>query len=214
MRLFVIYHDPVVLKAVPDSDFIAKYLLSDLDIPSKYQNNCLAENRFLLYLSEHMELLDDEYVGIAAASWNEKYSDVPRLEQLAECDCSPEKVLVPQIAKCWYSSGCLWHAGIERYLDPVCERNGFRKEGVGFWSNNFVCHSAVMRDFLKWWRKEFLQCFEEYGFNMSFGGYPPRGKNVYKNYMHPAYFYERLTTAYFANQSQLRVCSLQKKVRI
>ncbi len=206
LQLFVIYHDEAVLERIPDRRFIKKYVLDSLD--TEYQIPSIAENRFLYFLSTNRHFIHTEHVGIAAASWNRKYRraepPIPPIESLDHYPPAHNEVLVAAKVNHWYAASERCHPGIRLLIDEICSRNGFRTTGDSFWSNNFICERQVMLDFLLWWNKEFVHFFSKYGEKPPFSN----AWNGYKAWLHPAYFYERLTIAYFANQRHLTIRQL------
>jgi hypothetical protein len=112
IKIFVIHNEEEVLNKVVYNKFIKKINLNNLELDEKYKNNKLAENRFLIYLSNNINLLSDcDYIGICSASWDYKYktskedSVVLKLEKVPELAKSFKKnfIYVPApVDKNWY----------------------------------------------------------------------------------------------------------------
>lgn len=190
-KIFVIYHDKQVLDSIQSDN---KILLGDLPI-GEFQINALAENRFLWFLSNNINLINTDFIGIAAASWNTKYS-IKKIEELKNIQIQKNQVFVADKVANWYNASENCHPGMGKLIKEICQRNKFKIKGDSFWSNNFICHAEIMKNFLEWWRKEFLFFFEKYKIDPPFTNKWPH----YKPNLHCAYFFERLTVTYFANQ--------------
>lgn len=192
LKLFVQYHDQKKLDQIPDCPHLSKHLIED---------TCIAESLFLYYLSQNLHLLDREYIGIAAASWDDKYTNDRRRETPALTDLGrlrpfpPDHVLAADRTDRfdWYAWSDECHKGMRLLLDELYIRNGFDKYGHTIWANNFICHRDVMVKFLAWWEREFRYFIGKYGKNLPYEKKPQYAKR------HPAYFLERLTCAYFCN---------------
>jgi hypothetical protein len=208
IKIFVIHNEEEVLNKVVSNKFIKKINLNNLELNEKYKTNKLAENRFLIYLSNNKGILADyDYIGICSASWDYKYetdkedSTVLRLEKVPELVKYFKKnfIYVPApIKENWYERSIYSHAGMEIYIDELLERNKFKKTGSSFYSNNFICKRSILINFLDWWRKEFDYFFEKYECEYE---YDSENCQNYKENVNCAYFYERITLAYFANKN-------------
>ena len=207
IKLFVIHNDENLLNSIPSSKFIKKINLNNLELEPKYQNNALAENRFLIHLSNNTSLVRDyDYVGICSASWNKKYkvnhrdSDVFALEKIPELvdNFKKNSIYVPAHVRDWYEETINNHIGMEIYLDELLKRNNFKNYGDSFYSNNFICKKSLLIEFLKWWRNEFNYFFDKYKYEYDFDS---ESCPNYKAHVNCSYFYERLTVTYFANKS-------------
>jgi len=208
IQIFVIHNEEELLNKVNSNKFIKKINLDNLELDEKYKNNQLAENRFLIHLSNNTSLLSDcEYIGICSASWNskyktnEEYSSVFKLENLPELVSNFKKSFIyapALVEESWYEESICNHVGMEVYIDELLKRNNFKKTGTSFYSNNFICKKSILIEFLKWWRKEFDYFFEKYEYKYE---YDSEQCPNYKPHVNCSYFYERLTIAYFANKN-------------
>ena len=195
MKLFVVHTHVCTLKFVPKLSFIQKHDLNQLQM-DRFTENCLAENRMLYYLSQNTHLLDDIHVGLASARWNEKYRCM-RVHQLQLLKPDEETVYAAEPTDRWYDDSESNHPGMQGYMHEIMDRNGWKDtSGLSFYSNNFVCHRNTMMAFLKWWVDNFQHFYakhnNQFHFNNNYRRYNPK--------LHQAYFYERLTILYFANQ--------------
>lgn len=214
--VFVLHNDKNYLNNIKNIEFIEKVNLNYLSLNQAYQRNELAENRFLIYLSNNNAIFDNyEYVGIASARWNEKYDVYTKktILPIEEVGIGIEKfkknhIYVPAPIKDWYHESCHFHEGMNFYLDEILQRNNFKKEGMSFYSNNFIARKDIMVEFLKWWRKEFDYFFGKYGLDYD---YDSTNFSDYKEHVNCAYFYERLTISYFANK-KYEIVKLEPKV--
>lgn len=208
IKIFVLHNEEEVLNKVVSNKFIKKINLNNLELNEKYKTNKLAENRFLIYLSNNTSILEDcDYIGICSASWDEKYktneesSAVLKLEKVPDLVKSFKKnfIYVPApIKENWYEKSIYNHEGMEVYIDELLKRNNFKKTGSSFYSNNFICKRSILIEFLKWWKKEFDYFFEKYKCEYE---YDSENCPNYKENVNCAYFYERITVAYFANKN-------------
>lgn len=220
IKIFVIHNEEEVLNKASSNKFIKKINLNNLELNEKYKTNKLAENRFLIYLSNNIGILEDyDYIGICSASWDEKYktdqedSTVLKLEKVPDLVKSFKKnfIYVPApIKEDWYEKSIYNHEGMEVYIDELLKRNNFKKTGSSFYSNNFICKRSILIEFLKWWKKEFDYFFEKYECEYE---YNSENCPNYKENVNCAYFYERITVAYFANKNY-NIVGLDPKIKI
>lgn len=196
VKIFVVHSSNCVLKnSVPNCDFIKKVNLQF--VPGKHMHNSLAENRFLHHLATHTEMIDHEFVGVMSGRYSQKYPKKCRLRHLNLLKYARDEVKAPCTVDDWYSHSERSHPGMGKLIDELCERNGFAKTGTSFYSNNFICHREVMKGFLAWWIENFEYFHRKYDDKFDFGS----NYSLYNKELHPSYFYERLTVAYFANQN-------------
>lgn len=205
LKIFVLHNDENYLNKIKVNKHIEKINLNNLSINKIHSRNELAENRFMSYLANNLSIIQKyEYIGIASARWNEKYKvykekKVMPIEEvpLVYDEFKKSNVYVAAPISNWYSESCDNHKGIDVYINELLERNKFKKTGMSFYSNNFICTKKTMVDFLKWWIKEFNYFFEKYGTKYN---YDSSSFIEYKENVNCAYFYERLTISYFANK--------------
>ena len=204
--IFVLHNEQKFLNSIYDEKSLKKINLNDLKLEPKYADNSLAENRFFIYLSENIDILNNyDYIGVCSASWNFKYktlnenSNVVRLEKIPELaeDFKNSFIYVPSFVKDWYNESIFNHAGIEVYIEELLKRNNFKKTGNSFYSNNFICKKSIFINFIKWWKVEFDYFFKKYRYTYY---YNSENYQNYKHHVDCSYFYERLTIAYFANK--------------
>ncbi len=218
IKIFVLHNEEEVLNKAVSNTFIKKINLNNLELNEKYKTNKLAENRFLIYLSNNISILENcDYIGICSASWDKKYktdqefSDVLKLEKVPNLVKYFKKnvIYVPApIKENWYEKSIYMHEGMEVYIDELLKRNNFKKKGSSFYSNNFICKRSILIEFLKWWKKEFDYFFEKYECEYK---YDSQNCPNYKENVNCAYFYERITVAYFANKSY-NIVGLEPKI--
>jgi len=205
LKIFVLHNDENYLKKIKVNKHIEIINLNKLSGNKIYRINALAENRFIWYLANNLSIVGKyEYIGIASARWNEKYKvdtekKVIPIEKVPSLHDKFKKssVYVAAPISNWYNESCENHIGINVYMDELLERNKFKKTGISFYSNNFICTKSIMIDFLRWWIKEFNYFFEKYGINYNYDSYNFQNHKMHVNC---AYFYERLTISYFANK--------------
>lgn len=191
--IYVLAENEEKLQLVENNPNFQKVNLSLLDV-GKYQLNCLAENRIFL-----SELPETPTVGFATARWDQKYKHkISKLESLSPTGTS---VYVADLTgKEWAFRSDTLHPGMYKLLQELSSFSGLPLDaGETFYSNNFVCSWEVFADFSPFWKKCFHHFFDKYGPNLPF-------KNCwsgYKQELHPAYFFERITMLYFANHGSL-----------
>jgi len=216
LKIFVLHNEKNYLNKIKDNDFIEKINLNYLSLNNIYQRNELAENRFFIHLANNISMIENfEFIGIASARWNEKYKvyQEKQIMPIEEIHLGYDKfknnsVYVAAPIYDWYKESCHQHDGMNFYIDELLERNNFKKLGMSFYSNNFVCKKNIMIEFLKWWKKEFDYFFSKYGINYD---YDSSNFSDFKEHVNCAYFYERLTLAYFANQ-KYEIIKLEPKI--
>lgn len=218
-KLFAVHNDPEWLRRVPKRDFIQTVNLDHLEI-GDYQLNQLCESR--LFLSDLFDELHRqcEYVGVMSARYNNKYP-LPftpdksrcRLENLDQLKLHPSVVWAADRARLaleddWvHPAETGFHNGHRKYIEKLIEISGYRlpKRSTGLWANNFICHASVFGQFLEEWRRLFYLCFERYGVDrFDFGRENPDEDES----LLAAYFYERITTLYFASQTNLKIMQI------
>jgi hypothetical protein len=98
IQIFVIHNEEELLNKVNSGKFIKKINLNNLELDEKYKNNKLAENRFLIHLSNNTSLLSDyEYVGICSASWDSKYKTNEEDNNIAIATATVEEEIDDQV---------------------------------------------------------------------------------------------------------------------
>lgn len=205
LKIFVLHSDKNYLNKIKDNAFIEKVNLNYLSLSKVHQRNELAENRFFIYLYNNLSIIENyEFICIASARWNEKYKvySEKQILPIEEIHVGYEKfknntVYVAAPIYDWYKESCEQHEGMNFYIDELLKRNNFKRLGMSFYSNNFLCKKNILIDFLKWWKKEFDYFFDKYGIDYD---YDSSNFSEYKEHVNSAYFYERLTLAYFANK--------------
>lgn len=156
----------------------------------------LAENRF--FLSDiHIQ---SEYIGIASASWNDKYPTSIKLENLNDLSFEESIVYAPDLSnKFWLLDSEKVHPGMFKILILLSEKFNLDISKSTLWANNFICHKKVFKDFLSFWKEAYNFCIEEKLFNYHVGA-----ENMHR---HAAYLGERLTCLYFSSRKDLEIKS-------
>jgi len=196
MKVFVIHTNIETLQKVPELSFIQKINLNELNI-TRYKENCLAENRMLYYLSENKTILADDHTGMLSARCEDKYKRF-KINQIRYLRPDENTIYAADLTDQWYEKSEQEHPGMLSYMKEIMERNSWENtKGMSFYSNNFICHKNTLIKFLDWWRVEFEYFYKKNNNRFYFLS----NYRDYKKDLHQAYFYERLTIAYFANHN-------------
>lgn len=208
LKIFGLYHKQPILDALPNVDWLTKINLSELK--TEYQYNNLGECRAFLV---DLDLGNAEYIGFANARWNKKYHHInvkfEQIGQIADKHMRPDLVLAPWPTNAfWLNVGADWaaltltmHPSMGQLLTELATTTGLSTvpNKISLWANDFICHRTVFIEWREHWRKCFKHFHGKYGLKLPFTKF-----NVDVN-RHPAYFYERLTTIFFANRTDLKV---------
>jgi hypothetical protein len=210
MRLFVLSHRQDLLDAVPNQLCFYKVNLSRLRL-GRYQNNLLGEGRALLY---DLDDNDAEYLGFINARWDYKYPNLQtrltNLDNTVWPQLEATRVLAPWTTGTsywgndWYNQAIEVHPSMAGLLTELASYTGLslKTDRSSLWANDFICYRDVWHDWRQFWRRCFSHFHNRYGFLL-----PYRSENMDVSRM-PAYFYERVTTLYFANRNDLQVVQL------
>lgn len=213
IKLFVLSNRRDLLESVPEpraADVThQKVYLHDLPL-GRLQSNMLGEGRAILH---DLDYGDADYVGLANARWDHKYDKLgTRLGNLGEIALEmarPHVVLAPWPTNAdWLNYGPDWpgltvavHPSMANMLQELYDFTGMPLNTglVSFWANDFICRREVFESWREHWRRCFNHFHGRYGFLL-----PYRAENMDVRRL-PAYFYERVTTHYFANRVDLEV---------
>ncbi len=218
LKLFVLYHCQQYLNNTPDIEHAQKINLTKLKTP--HRSNMLGEGRAFL---DDLDTEGAEYIGVINARWNHKYThqfayklkttftDIPNhaLEAIDIGTLSKTSVIAPwttdapilNLNNNWYDFTLGIHPTMSRLLSELVSvtkfdpRNGRRS----FWANDFICHRLVYLEFVKYWRRIFAHFHGRYGYLLPMSSW---GIDTCRA---PAYFYERVSTLYWANRLDLTV---------
>jgi hypothetical protein len=206
LEVFVVYHDPQTLAGLDDKPFLIRRWLDDLPA-GRYSHNSLAESR--AYLADLPYQADAEYVGLATARWNKKYPRILGLQDLDKLDLQPNLVYAAEKTKPgWVGWSDECHPGMRRLIYEMAGLWDLPVEcRSSVWANNFICHRSVMHDLMPFWRRTFDFMYQKYGLDPPFVT-EKEAYSRYKQHLHPAYLYERITTLYFTNRTDLKVVQI------
>lgn len=206
-KFYVAYHDPKVLAACDAPLGAVRVNLNDLDLPTRIDDASLAESRLLLAMSLNPDryLPTDGYVALFHASYDTKFSLLPRLKELPELlskHLRPERVFGPIMCSDYDAQADRHHRGMGSSLRRILNYVGI--EGPtgrqGPMTNSFVAHTSVWRRFLQDWLRTYVASADERA-----SCYFDRSQC--KDGVAQAYLCERFTTAWFAAQPGLQ-CSV------
>lgn len=189
LTIFVLGHTNAITKfACPH---IVPVNLADLDI-GEYQTNQLAESR--MFFSDLPNKTQTEYIGFLTNSWKTKFKKLLSIQDLHALPLDEKTVWAPKLAPInWANQSEKYHPGIYKYLIEASELSNMNLiNNTSLWCNNFICHKKVYVAFKEFFLMMFNHFHNKYGFKM---GFTNRDQS-----RHVAYFYERITTLYFANQ--------------
>lgn len=208
IRIFGLYHKQAALDALPCAEWLVKINLNELLVEPR--DNCLGEGRAFL---ADLDLGDAEYIGFANARWNKKYHHIgvkfADIGKIAQKYLKPDIVLAPWPTNApWLNYGANWagltltmHPSMGALLTELSEFTGMKTTPlkISLWANDFICHRKVFLEWREHWQRCFKYFNDKYGLKLPFTKF-----NIDIN-RHPAYFYERLTTIFFANREDLKV---------
>lgn len=173
LTVFVLGHDHKQFERIKNRDYLKHVRLDQLQV-NEYQRNDFAESRFLFTKFENT--IETNYVGLATASWNQKYKiqkDQTRtcmVDFLHRLELKPNRVWAARVTDGDWRAFSIWaHPGIETYLDKIEKITNIDSKGKSLWSNNFLCHKNVMTDFLAFFRKTWDTLNSQYNWDYNFG---------------------------------------------
>jgi hypothetical protein len=165
LTIYVLGHEAEQFEVIKNRPYLKSVRLDEL-VVGDYQRNDFAESRF--FFTDFERHITTNYVGLASASWNKKYSyrrgqmQVHMVDFLHRLDFQPDRVWAGRIANENWRKFSEWaHPGIKYYLDFVEKITGLDAKGKSLWSNNFICHKEVMIDFVEYFRKTWDALNEE-----------------------------------------------------
>lgn len=213
LSVFILSHDPARLSAVPYlPEWSQRILLGGLRMGNPdFQDNSFGEGR--LFLSD-LEPPEAEYVGQLNARTPTKYPwlkvDWPTLDKRVEAKIGPDVVLAPwptdkgsAPTQDWSAFSEFVHPGMWKLLEEMsCFTGMGLAPNLTLWANDFVCARAVWLDFRHFYREVVNHFFYKYGARLPFSD------DLIDISRKPAYFYERVASLYFANQSKLKIVQL------
>lgn len=217
LTILVVHNDPRWLTAVKDRPFLKKIDLNDLQV-GHFQRNELCESR--VYISSVLDDLNrrSEYLGMMSARYNDKYPlpffspprATTRLEGLDLLPLTKNVIWAADVAELsldgdWtHFAEAGFHRGHMGYVREMMEIAGYDlpQKMRSLWANNFICHTTVMAEFLVEWRRLFYHFYAKYGVDGF--DFDVDGAGTHRD-VRAAYFYERLTTLYFAHRTNLTI---------
>lgn len=196
-------------------DCTVKAALGDLPIPRMFQRNDIAENRFLLYLAITPAAIPDTgYMGLFHASYDDKFTALPRLRDLrqwVEDDrLLPNRVICPCIDIDYINHLQSNHRGFALQVESILQRCGIPivSDRPGPMCNSFFAHVDVWKAFLRSWLKCFIAAQDIIEVEQMETLLMLQKTWVPKPWCAPAYLLERITTGIFAAAKDLEVTSI------
>lgn len=205
VKIFVLSHDLATLRLVPLSREFETIHLGSLAV-GEYQSNQLGECRAFF---QNFSGVDADFIGFANARWDQKYFQLhTRLHSLVEQTrrlAAPGWVLAPWPAHSWIDVTLHHHPTMKPLLDELLITMDITKNNhrLSLWANDFVCHRSVFLDWHRFWQTAFGHFYSKYGLELPFG------KEGTDESRHAAFFFERITTAYFANRLDVRIAPFE-----
>lgn len=189
MKLFIVNSNICLLKKIIEKGFMRKVNLCKIN-NDRCKDISLGTNKFIYHLANNDYLIDEEFVGIADAAWNMKFKNTCKMQYLNAATFNNNVIYSPCVSTTWYNDSIVKMPETKELMDDVLNRNSFSKKyGKSIFSNNFVCHKDIMKKYILWFANNFDYFFDKY--KNTFTG-DMKNKN--------GFFYERLTSIYFANQ--------------
>ena len=190
MKLFIVHHSICLLKKTSQKNFIDKVNICKLS-NEKCKDISFGSNKFIYYLANNIDLIDDEFIGIADANWNSKFKNVCKIQYLNTIKFKNNTIYSPCISSTWYEDSINIMSETKKIIDDAMNVNSiFKKNNVSIMSSNFICHKDIMKKYAMWFKENFEVFFDKYQdlFDIS-------------SKKKQAFFYERLTSIYFSNQN-------------
>lgn len=230
VAIHVVSHDPDLLKALPTAPEINRHLLSDLEIPPKFQGEMLAENRFLL--TNLLIDKDADYVVFASARWDERFPRWPKIQDIKSAlnDGSfPESSFFAPLsirvsgaqAISWIKAQDKVHPGISKIMIDVFREFGLSIDETRLTTvvmgNNFILSRKDAESFLAFWKTAFAYLVEKHDLNPPFSYRCPKcglesddqiGR--WSRDRHMGFLLERVSSLYFIANPGLRPFDLSK----
>jgi hypothetical protein len=152
LRVFVIGHSEEGLRETAERPFLEPVNLTDLD-----PDQAWAESRFWGHLPDLDSL--PEYVGFFTWRYRLKHAGRDHLYPIEEFHrlaprLGPKRVICAAIApKEWARGMDDFTPGLMPYIDELRAVSGLTESGPSLWSQNFLSHRDVLKDFLAFHRR-------------------------------------------------------------
>jgi hypothetical protein len=210
IKFFVLGDDWDQLERISQRPYTEVVNLPKLTLEeSEWQSPQLGDHA--IYLSNRLDNLDCEYVGLMTSEYHHRYSQMPLLNDITalEAQLEPNTVLVADLARSdWTRHSEHWHQGMLSLLEELSRETGLDlHKGPTFMTNNYICRKAVLQDFLRFWRKAFRYFYHRYGFDL-----PYSVQKVDYTKAVGATFYERFAAIYFSNKTELEITPITNRV--
>jgi hypothetical protein len=219
LKVFALSHTQDRLDALPKIGWLEPVHLGRLsDLPTEFQDNGLGECR--AFLSDSLDSEKADWIGCLNARYDAKYAHMTGV-RLAELPAALERLLAPSKVVAvwptnasWLDCGSAWadfsarqHPGLLPLLEELAAFTDTALDTgrPSLWGHDFVCARAVWKDWRVFFRKCFAYFYDRYGMDLPF---PPINIDPKRK---AAYFYERVTTLYFANRKDLEIVPLQRQ---
>jgi hypothetical protein len=231
LKIFIVSHDQKLLDKIPKKRFLVPTSLNELDLPERLAGNQLAENRFLL--TDAMSNIDASWVGFISARWNERFPSWPAVSQLdwIITSSTPKNQYFAPSTKYgvsglavqeWIKNQDIGHPGMSTLLLEAVDVMNVRglaeltTRNISM-GNNFIVSKDVARELMDFWQRAFKYFDSKYGFELPFSyGCPDcgfessSGVGRWDSSRHAGFFYERITSLFFASRPDLVAVRVRK----
>jgi hypothetical protein len=216
LTVFVISHDEDLLKAIPKADYLTPVNLGNLDIPSRFKGEILAENR--LFLSKDALNVTTDFVGIVSARLEEReplgpgfldlYSMIQGFDNNEIWSPRMRRIESRNQLSFWIECQSGLNPGMGRVLEEI---RGLlfpktQVKGFVFLGNQFITSRSNWIAFVNLWRQALALSEERFGLIPPFtfrcwncASSQPSGYWRYTRVRHLAFLGERLTPLVFAH---------------
>ena len=232
VAVFVLSHQQFRLDALGVHPNVHPINLNELSLTERLKGQDLAEARF--FIADALDSSEAEWIALVSARWSEKWPLWPGISELPDVMSGlndPAMVVAP--ATWWWPAHDVRafadrqdrrYPGVGALLSdpqsPVVSALPHSRLNPLVFNNTFIAHRTVVRDWLAYFRSCFDYFDGRYGLDLPFevqcawcglllrnddGERIPHPGRLYEPIRHAAYFYELITTTYFASRPDLLI---------
>lgn len=225
LAIYVVSHDRSLLNNIAPATHLRMVLLEDLDLPSEFKGQDLAESRFLL--TSRLTSGGEDWCGLASARWDERFPDFPTLNELGyifslKSSALAENYFVaPNVIMTNGTKFRLWlkaqdevHPGMAALLESVMKHNEISvapEQNLNIvMGNSFIVSRKAAADFLEFWQNSFRYLHTEHGlqfpytYRCQFCGFESeKGVGRWNRVRHAGFLLERVSSLFFMSRPDL-----------
>lgn len=216
-QVYALFHDPLSLRSAPTHPRIKAIDLNKLTLDSRWNTNLLAEARFFLSREGTTDL--PEWIGVASARFDEKFSHGPTLEKIVS-----RVGLIPNLPKnmlfaplimggAWWETRDEVTPGMTNVLEQIIAHFSLTKlDGKAPFCNTFICHRTRYLELCQFLEEALSFSLDTWGENIPFsyrchccGTSSLERIGRYGRERHWGFLAECLTALFFTRAEGLRV---------